>query len=759
MKAMLWKELRSLVLLGGLMLVALSATMAGVFVSEFDGYRDEDILLREALLTIALGSGAAALVLGLFQTVLEVRRDQWAFLLHRGLSATQIFLAKVGAGLAVYAAVTLVPVFIAVLFCTWRGVEHYPFSWYQVLPMLLAIVASSGLYFGAILAVVWKGPWYFSRVLPLAAPGLVIFAAIGFVVEVAEFVPASLFLLTVLAVGIVGVAAWGTFIRSGEAPGRPWGATVCLGIPIFVAVFATCLCLFAFAGAIYEVVQRPYWANRTITSRTLNRAGHVCEIVQGPVADRRYWNRPIERITDLDEPDSDRYASLKGKSFTNKPGDLPGWDPLKMEVVSRRTWFPIVGLFRGDGPSRVLYDEGTTGDGPERIIWTYSSVDGWLYGYYEEYEIRDGRSQRKPPRLAYVVGPDGFTDPSHRPAKRFGTFLASPDSLWNWRGANGWIAWPEFRIGFGTGDPLKLYLLFDDGLYSIDTETRTSRQMLVPRDGQKIRSLVRMEDAIAVVYDGAISMHGIESVPFGRQRDGENRDQPATLSIPGELQYSFALPREVASFNYFQFARLPDRDHLVFHTAGGLHELAVDRFVETKLDGIVVRSRDFLNHPAVPPEALPPLCGAALFVPAAPLVVAIVIDAVSANADGTGPGSLVRLWQRAPEGMLLVMTVFLGMTAFCGWSARRTARKYGFDVRARRAWQWIAILFGPAGLLTLWLLRDWPAMEVCSACRRRRPVNRDNCPQCGARFAAPQKNGTEILMTAREPADSNVLAG
>jgi hypothetical protein len=103
------------------------------------------------------------------------------------------------------------------------------------------------------------------------------------------------------------------------------------------------------------------------------------------------------------------------------------------------------------------------------------------------------------------------------------------------------------------------------------------------------------------------------------------------------------------------------------------------------------------------------------------------------------------------------MAVLITSALLCGWSAGRTARRYGFDNRTRRIWQWTAGLFGPAALLTLWFLRDWPARETCRACAKKRPVNRDECPHCGATFAPPAEIGTEILIYDR-PFERAVVA-
>jgi hypothetical protein len=92
------------------------------------------------------------------------------------------------------------------------------------------------------------------------------------------------------------------------------------------------------------------------------------------------------------------------------------------------------------------------------------------------------------------------------------------------------------------------------------------------------------------------------------------------------------------------------------------------------------------------------------------------------------------------------VAILLATALACAALATRTARRYGFDRRTRRAWQWTAFLLGPAGLVTLWFLHDWPAREQCRSCGARRPVTLDACPFCRQPAPSPVPNGTEILV-------------
>jgi hypothetical protein len=62
------------------------------------------------------------------------------------------------------------------------------------------------------------------------------------------------------------------------------------------------------------------------------------------------------------------------------------------------------------------------------------------------------------------------------------------------------------------------------------------------------------------------------------------------------------------------------------------------------------------------------------------------------------------------------------------------------------------MLLGPAGLLTLWFLRDWPSFELCATCQKKRPVDLGACQYCGELAPKPSANGREILILEQQVA-------
>jgi hypothetical protein len=99
-----------------------------------------------------------------------------------------------------------------------------------------------------------------------------------------------------------------------------------------------------------------------------------------------------------------------------------------------------------------------------------------------------------------------------------------------------------------------------------------------------------------------------------------------------------------------------------------------------------------------------------------------------------------------PHAMLILICVtLLGSAIVCAVIVAVIARRYAFGRRQLRWWVAGGFLGGPAVLLALIALHEWPARETCPACGKKRVVNRAECEHCGKEFALPVHDGTEIF--------------
>jgi len=167
-------------------------------------------------------------VLGWMQMFNERHRDLWAFLVHRPVTRTELFLGKAIAGVVLYLLVTGLP-----LICLWAWVQFpghiaAPFEWRMVIPSLAFCLAGLVCYFAGMLTGLRQARWYASRGLGLAAAAVVCLAVrLG----------SSLwepFLVVGVGMLVMTVAAWGAFQSSGHYEGQPARGRIALTISLTI---------------------------------------------------------------------------------------------------------------------------------------------------------------------------------------------------------------------------------------------------------------------------------------------------------------------------------------------------------------------------------------------------------------------------------------------------------------------------------------------------------------------------------------------
>jgi hypothetical protein len=100
------------------------------------------------------------------------------------------------------------------------------------------------------------------------------------------------------------------------------------------------------------------------------------------------------------------------------------------------------------------------------------------------------------------------------------------------------------------------------------------------------------------------------------------------------------------------------------------------------------------------------------------------------------------VFKNFPWKELLISLVAAAVCAVIGWLQ---CQRYHFSVGARLKWVGFHLLFGLPGLLGFICVQEWPARESCPNCKKFRVVDREQCEHCGANFAPPEKNGTEVF--------------
>jgi hypothetical protein len=215
MKTIIWKELRENFKWALLGFVCLA--LAELYALFAQGY-NLPLCGSTFLLVTSFGCAIVGSALGAIQILPELRRDQWAALLHRPVPWSVIFFGKAAAGLLLYAFAAALPFLASVAIVATPGHFPAPFLSGMLLPGLADLALGVVFYFGGMLLSLHRGRWYGSRA--VLCTGLLVVFLIhngGWPFRVA--LGASL---------VVMLAAWGALLSRGRPQNRPWPCRIAL---------------------------------------------------------------------------------------------------------------------------------------------------------------------------------------------------------------------------------------------------------------------------------------------------------------------------------------------------------------------------------------------------------------------------------------------------------------------------------------------------------------------------------------------------
>ena len=257
MKILIGKELREnlkVAALGLLVLVMLMAMLwrsytmmmneaaLGAVTLELNVHRLQPLesgMLQMGLAWLCALFGAA---LGWMQIHSERHGDLWAFLVHRPTTRTEIFLAKIIAGLGIYAVVTCLPLACFIAWGRMPGHIAAPFEWPRVLHVFAFVLGGVAFYFAGLLTSLRQARWYASRGLALGMAFLVMMAAV-----VPTWRRWQILLAMCLGIAVLACAVWGAFHSHGGYEGQPapgkLALTASLTLGSMVVVFFACVLL------------------------------------------------------------------------------------------------------------------------------------------------------------------------------------------------------------------------------------------------------------------------------------------------------------------------------------------------------------------------------------------------------------------------------------------------------------------------------------------------------------------------------------
>ena len=170
MKAMVWKELRECgtwAVLAGAVWCIFNYFGYHTMFSTADSVRDPlRIWEGKIILNMVLGAFAGGM-LGSIQILPELRRDQWAFLVHRPASATTIFAGKVIVGILMLVAIVSISEAFGYYLLRFHLKLEIVSSWYLWVAISIGILAGAVFYFSAMIAALRPAKVFGSRLLSL----------------------------------------------------------------------------------------------------------------------------------------------------------------------------------------------------------------------------------------------------------------------------------------------------------------------------------------------------------------------------------------------------------------------------------------------------------------------------------------------------------------------------------------------------------------------------------------------------------------
>ncbi len=683
MKSMLWKELREnwkWSVLGFLFLLlaefySLSAARRA------EDYRDLTLCGSGFLLSSAFGCAAIGAGLAVIQILPELRRDQWAALLHRPVSRSVVFAGKVLGGLLLYFCATALPFLLSVAFVAAPGQFAAPLVPGMLRPGLSDIAFGPVIYFAALLLCLHRGRWFGSRgaICLAIVPMFFLHLTIGWP-----------FLLPLLCILCLSLAAWGAMLGNGRVDTylrMGWVAylfVVLAGLETALLLLTLGLDLLPSrqvtppgSYTYFRITQDNQIFHATTKFDGTAFTGQVLTDLQGKV------------VTDA------RYTG------NNSSGEFCQTLFLAWELGQESS--PSESYVAGQPRNALNFVEELT---------NYQGQEEWFQLVRQNYLVGFNKLSR---RCIGLFDADGFkaAGANPRPFARplHGGYSYSSDSRWFWSGSR---------------------------VYGVDFSQRSTIRIDVP--GEVIYGVTRMasyaEDQsafVGVALTRVVRIYDAQGTPICSIPYPHSPDVWSSISIATNLAadrfylqsepgFLWTRTQKRIATNEPTFLDEVDRDGRILHT----YSLPANN-VALAPPSWTIRSY-FLTSPFLAYAAAILSQGESFSPTTADTGLRPVSDALrSAHAHPAG------------EGLLLVIALAWGIVAWL-W-----ARRGDLSAKRAGLWSVFVFCFGLPGLLAFRLTEDWPRRVPCPYCGRKRPINTEQCPSCHQPWQSAPATGAEIF--------------
>lgn len=772
MKGLIWKEFRQNWIWAVVGFFVLYLMMNNNFLLThpyFESYRIVQFIMPVAVI---LG-----FVLGVLQVFREKSRDRWAFLMHRPLSAQQIVMCKVIAGISLLSLIWLAVIFIGVIQLATKELFSYPMYWFRPVPMLVALLISVPAYLSGILFLVMQPRLWIARILVL---GPVIYA-LSLNAEFLNFLGWNY-----LWVAVIAYLVWSGLLLAllanefhFYAENTKTNFSIRFISHVSVAAGMILLSTILYAVKLERIVPMLMGAKAHQVPKFQNEIDITKD---GSLYHVKYR---LEKVDDVEDYLFDQIQSIDAPDNLEFSKSLPqknlAWIHLKNSPQLATVFRSETLFFEGGNKVYSRYFGGH--EGPiryggiqhyhpkgEQYVLVMSKHEGILYAYQLS---PDKRSYT----LKFLIGKNGVSKPTDPKPESFGKIVT-------YHQGKDFLKVPEEGTPFGAFQEVEhssVLLVCSNAIYQVNANQKAVKQIYTAPEGQPISEVGHFPDAENPLYiighPDSFRILSAKKEYAGKvdvEDDPQKRQVDTFQYLPGKelgvvsrtnelsgirlgKHFSFILSRD--SWNdsenllqgwlplygrvyepgetFFSVYHLTENNSLLFRKRLPL----TDRFIEVSYDGKILSNRkvdrkDFPSVASYEPATFGRKLGTLNYPP-----VFFAGFAVHLATYEEGPARLYQLIQED----FVIFSIGIGSVLIAILLGQWYCSQKKMNAKLRWLCFTTTLLFGPAALIAFWLIENPERLELCEHCHKKMSIRDDVCPSCLASRSGPTANPKNII--------------
>jgi len=709
MKALIWKEFRENVrwMPVGLFVMAVACYMA-------HPSRNSNLLLATELLNyFAIVTPLLAFALGVVQSYRDLQPAAGAYLNHRSVTASDVFLAKVFSGFVLFMSSVIVPVVVLAAWVAYRGMWFYPMRPAQVVPGLVFAMISFAMHPAAMLMMSRSASWWGTRLFPLVPAGAALVPFYGYLQTGGLYWASVCFVIAVPTLAwMIAISRQGWQELSSDPPALSVNASLsrCWLLPAYMLVGSVLCLIFALTFSI-SVIENAYLSNVYVSLPYVTLAVEEESDDLWLVTQQVVYNPTVgSTITTIGGE-----AVMSSEKINLKSGIAKGRTMLEFG-----TFAPLQNTYhRGDGFFT------TPASGTTTLLIAYD-----FRGYLLAYEAYPQMRWAKTIAAAEV----------HEAGELTGTpFQRNPlDIIW---------AFAELaNAGYPTP------LVDSTGLSFIDNDPISIRKVIEMQIDCVALVRGQKNGAPRLIVRSGMQLHEFKLVDQSGTDDwyikpesgsnAYNRVVNKDLKLHAELMRKFTLPTPIGDKENLRLAWTPKSLFVSEPDTVSSSKPIVYRLAPNETSEAITFSVDADSRPKTE-EIISVSFTIAGMIPGVVFLIVVTVSSylfVIGEVQGDPFLELVA----HPIATSNVLISFIVITALSVWLVRRASDRRGLSRRQTTLWLWAVPLLGLAAPLSIIAIYRLVHREPCPQCDGSRRVDTATCEHCGAQWEPPASERIEI---------------